>query len=125
MKITFYGGLTYAKCGTDEIEKKPFKWGNDLINPGHIFDRIGQKDRSSLNLTDAKLKYYGRCDKDVFFSILPIIQDGKNCENGQLSLFDKESIESAEQGWFICATIVDNTTLLMQGSSNGFWDIRL
>jgi hypothetical protein len=106
MESTLYQGLEYVKANSHEIKDEPFMWGYWVIEPGHIFDKIGTRERSSLKLTDANLKYCGRNGQTLFFSI------------------KADNKDSADDGWYIAPSWVNNKTLLMQSSLNGFWDIR-
>lgn len=106
MESTFYAGLEYAKAESSEITEESFQWGDQEIKIGHVFDEIGSKKRSQLKLDGAKLKYAGRVGSELLFAV--VFKD----------------LESSEDGWYICASYVNATTLLMQGSYNGFWDIK-
>ena len=107
MKTCIYKGLAYANIEKEEVKNLPFKWGEQNIIPGHIFQYIGSKKRSQLSLKDATLKYCGRNDKNLFFSIVTPDSD------------------SANDNWYLNTMYVNNTTMLMQSSNIGFWDIRL
>lgn len=105
MQYVFYKGLEYVKVDKSRISCDTFLWGDELIIPGHIFTSVGTKKRSSLNLNDASLKYAGRINENLLFSVV----------SSWYGLIDD---------WYITASYVDETTLLMQSTKNGFWDIK-
>ncbi len=107
MKTCIYKGLAYANAEKKEIYDLPFNWGNVNIMPGTVFEHIGSKKRTQLSLKDAKLKYCGRNNENLFFSIVT------------------PDSESANDNWYLNPLYVNSTTLLMQSSNNGFWDIKL
>lgn len=106
MKHVFYGGLEYVQIEGEKLNANSFFWGDNEVNPGMQFEKIGSKQRTSIDLKDASLEYCGRIDKELFFSI---IADYRN---------------SKDENWYICASFVNDFTLLIQSSHNSFWDVK-
>ncbi len=101
MKITFYKGICWAQVSPDEIKNEPFQWGKETIKPGHVFNKIGSKGRTSFNIK-ANIVYCGRNGVDLFF----------------------QPVDDYCNGFYIVLYFVDHDTMLAQTSSNGFYDIR-
>jgi len=106
MKQIIYKGIPYIQLEGETLSNEGFIWGNKMIHPGHQFERIGEKERTSIEFGGAKLEYCGRIGHDLIFSI---VKDNRNSKN---------------DNWFISISWVNNKVLLMQTSSNGFYDIR-
>ena len=107
MNKCFCNGMTWVSVEEREIEKTRFVWGEKVIEPGHLFDKIGSKERSSFDVSDCKIEYCGRKGTDLYFSLV------KEC--GKKSSDDK---------WFVVLSYVNNLVLLAQTAPNGFYDIR-
>lgn len=106
MKQTFYRGLCYVSPTGESFSDEGFLWGGEMIEVGNVFEKIGSKGRSSIELVDAKLRYCGRIGHELFFSIV------------------KQDFESKDENCFLSILYVDNKTMLVHSSKNGFWDIR-
>lgn len=106
MKQTFYNGLHYVQLESENLSNEGFIWGDQMIQPGHTFEHIGAKERSSIELNNAILEYCGRFGHELLFSIVTDAGSSKN------------------DNCFICLSYVNSKVLLSQTSGNGFYDIR-
>lgn len=93
-------GIYYLKPG-NEIQLSEFDWNGNKYPVGSKFEQLGVKERTMLKFP-RELVYAGLYDDHCLFSI--------------------EGIPG--EGWYIAPARVNDTTLLMQASDIGFWEIR-
>lgn len=100
-RIIFFKGVCYLKPDGVIDEETPFVWGNQQYSVGNEFKQIGSKSRSQLKFMKP-LVYKGYYDENYLFEIKDV----------------------DHKGYYVAASKVNECTLLMQSSDNGFWDIK-
>lgn len=101
-----------------DVVKKDFQWGDKSYPIGSIFNKLGEKERTCLNI-NANLIFSGFVvDINLRYVLFEIESKPKDIE--QLQLFEEEE----KYNWYLAPMYVDEHCLLMPSSSNGFWDIK-
>jgi len=110
----FHKGLTYSQLESESesLIKKSIKLGGITYEVDHVFSKIGDKKRTSLS-PGYSMKYCGMIEDYIL--LLPIV----NLNFEQLDMFSIKKVT------YLTPVLVDEYTLLMQSSENGFWDIRI
>lgn len=109
MKQALKYGELFVKLEDENINLDPVELGEELLIPGMLFSRLGEKDRTAITMQKGYyLEYAGFID---------VAGEGKY-------LLFKEYLQDWK-GWLNGLIYIDKNTLLQQTSVSGFRDIKI
>lgn len=119
MDRAIHKGIHYVVLKEHElsdISPEPFIWGDQSFEVNSKFEKLGSKSRTSLQL-GAPLIYKGVLGPYVLFDVEVTAK-----KPIQGSLFEDQE---KKPYFFIAIARINHSSLLMQSSPAGFWDITV